>query len=138
MLRHVYLASKTSKCTYGMREESNFTVEICTNIRGGFKGEFEGQPLGLVNFTAPNIREYLYTFFDSPRLGLRRRVNQMIHGVDHPRSHARMHASNNTCWCGTISSMSAHACRIMHACTLQQEEHHACRVHAGSCMPVHA
>ena len=62
--------------------------------------------------------------FDSPRLGLRRAVNQLIYGVDHAGNHARTHARSSSSCC---SSMHAGSCMP------------ACRsMHAGSCMPVHA
>jgi hypothetical protein len=37
ILSQAYLASQTQKCTYGTgrRGESNFSIEIFTNIRGG-------------------------------------------------------------------------------------------------------
>jgi hypothetical protein len=53
------------------RGESNFRIEIFTNISGGQKDEFVGLPPELVLLTARNIREYFYTIvrkFDSPRL----------------------------------------------------------------------
>ena len=76
--------------------------------------------------------------FDSPRPGLRRAVNQLIHAVDHARRQPRAHACTQQ-----QQLLHQHACRFMHAgpcmpvhaCSMQ----HACRfMHAGSCMPVHA
>ena len=70
--------------------------------------------------------------FDSPRLGLRRAVNQLIHGADHVGNHARTHARSSSSCC---ISMHAGSCN-MHAGPCMPV--HACSMHAGSCMPAHA
>ena len=44
-----------------MRGESDFHIEIFTNIRRGQKGELGTRCPELALLTAPNIREYLYT-----------------------------------------------------------------------------
>jgi hypothetical protein len=42
------------------RGESNFRIEIFTNLRGGQKDEFEKLLPELAPLTAPYIREYFY------------------------------------------------------------------------------
>ena len=68
--REVYLASQRQKCTYGRRGESNFRIEIFTNIRGAQKDEVGTRYPELVLLTAPYIREYFYTEirFSTPAL----------------------------------------------------------------------
>ena len=53
-----------------MRGESDFHIEIFTNIRRGQKGEFGTRCPELALLTAPNIREYFYTEirFSTPAL----------------------------------------------------------------------
>ena len=52
------------------RGESNFRIEIFTNITRGQKDELWGQPPELVLLTVPNIREYFNTKirFSTPTL----------------------------------------------------------------------
>ena len=95
---------------------------------------------GLVLLTAPNNLFANISIRNSilhARVCAARRVNQLIHGVDHVGSHARTHARSSSNWQhATGSCMPAHACRSMHACTCQQQQH-AC-MQAGSCTPAHA
>ena len=53
------------------RGESNFRIEIFTNIRGGQKDEFGKLLPELALLTVPNIREYFYTKirFSTPTCG---------------------------------------------------------------------
>jgi len=52
------------------RGESNFRIEIFTNIGHGQKDELGGLPPELALLTVPNIREYFYTKirFSTPTL----------------------------------------------------------------------
>jgi hypothetical protein len=60
--KSVYLTGQRQKCTWGRRGESNFRIEIFTNIsRNGQKDEFGTPCPELVLLAVPNIREYFYT-----------------------------------------------------------------------------
>ena len=59
----------------------------------------------------PLFSNILIRKFDSPRLGLCRRVNQSIHGVDHTGSHARSSSSSSSC----SSSIHTGLCMLVHA-----------------------
>ena len=52
------------------RGESNFRIEVFTNIRNGQKDEFGTRCPELVLLTVPNVREYFYTKirFSTPAL----------------------------------------------------------------------
>jgi hypothetical protein len=136
--REVYLASQRQKCTYGRCGESDFRIEIFTNIRNGQKCELGRQPPELVLLAAPYIHEYFYTKnqFSTPGCAPTcRSGNTWCRPRTHPRTHAC--ASQQQLLLKQQACIPAHESRFMRLAA--RSSMHVCRfMHASACRFMHA